>query len=91
MKNKEIEPKVFIRRFYSNIREAKYAAELLFSNLEVKEPVYIFKMSYGIHGFKREEFSLRLASEGARTDSVAIVYSTDLKHVINAFNLALSA
>jgi hypothetical protein len=91
MKRKATEEKVFVRRFWTDFAKAKEAAHLLFRTLDIKETVYIFLSRFGIFETKQEQFSLRLESEGIRTDSDAIVYNTDLTHVLSEFNARLSA
>ena len=88
---KKYEEKVFVRRFWTDLAKAKEAAHLLFRTLDKKEPVYIFRSKFGIYETKQEQFALRLESEGIRKDSMAIVYQTDLNHVLTEFNKRLSA
>lgn len=68
-----------VGRFHSNIESAKESAQALYHLLNKKEAVMIIGTKHGIEGFKRTEFSLRLKSEGQRTDSAAIVGSIDEK------------
>lgn len=61
-----------MRRFYADLDNAIEAAHELFTKLEEKQPVYVFKTIYGT--FKHKvEYSIRLMSEGVRPDSLAIV------------------
>jgi len=63
----------FIRRFWSDLDKAKEAAKKLYLIGDDYEDVLILTTSYGLFGTIRNEYSLRLESEGQRPDSGAIV------------------
>jgi hypothetical protein len=65
--------KPFIRRFWSDPDKAFEAAKTLWKSGNHDEDVLIIKTTYGLFGTLRNEYSLRLESEGQRPDSTAIV------------------
>jgi hypothetical protein len=62
-----------IGRFFSDFKKALEMAKILYTKLPIKEAVLIVRSTYGNYGTIREEFSLRLQSEGQKPDSIAIV------------------
>lgn len=68
-----------VRRFYSDKKKAIEAAQIIYTKMAKKEAVYIFIMMHGIFENKTAEYSVRLASEGARIDSIAIVHRYEPK------------
>ena len=69
-----VEASTPVRRFYSDKKKAIEGAQLLYTKLQNKEAVFIFCIMYGIFENKKAEYSVRLYSEGVRTDSKAIIY-----------------
>jgi hypothetical protein len=67
----------FVRRFWSNLEKAKMAAHLLYGSCENNDKVFVTVSSYGLFGTILYEYSLRLKSEGQRSDSHSIVYSVE--------------
>jgi hypothetical protein len=67
----------FVRRFWSDLDKAKKAAISLWNCYENDETVFVIKSSYGLFGTIKNEFSLRLKSEGQRGDSSAIVHKVN--------------
>jgi hypothetical protein len=69
-----MEPSAPVKRFFTSKEKAIEAAGLLYTQLKIKETVFVFCIMYGIFEAKKAEYSLRLYSEGIRTDSQAIIY-----------------
>lgn len=68
------EPIAPVKRFFSDKAKAIVSAQLLYTQLKTKEAIFIICIMYGIFEQKQAEYSIRLYSEGLRTDSTSIVY-----------------